>query len=101
MPPMPTSPFQTPTSPLTARDLGLPIAPMAADFLPTPTAMVLGVMPAAPLDLSRVDMVSMAMGPIRIAPQDMVRFSAPTLGGAPWVALEWMAGPNKVACRGE
>lgn len=31
--------------------------------------------------LSLVDMVSMAMVPIRIASQDMGRFSAPTLGG--------------------
>ena len=86
--------------PLTACDLGLPISAfIAADFPPFPTAMVLAPMPAAPLALSRVDMVIMDMAPIRIASQDMVRFSAPTLGGARWVALEWMEEFNKVSCR--
>src|SRR5262245_8153799 len=96
LPPLPMPLLPAAMGAPTARDHGLPTARMAGDFLPSPTAMALALMPAAPLALCRADTVITDTGLIRTAPRDMARFSAPTPGGVRWVVLAWTEDLNRV-----
>src|SRR5262245_56170066 len=84
-----------PMAPIQARPLGMHIARIAVDFPPIPIAIGLASTPVVPLDMFLADMVSMDMVLTQAAPQDMVHFLAPTLGGVSWGALEWTE-PNRV-----